>query len=109
MSRRVGARTGDWVDGGRDAPIRRPGRAAAARRGPKPGRAAPDTPSRQAAGDTGRDADAAAEEIDSLARRLGPEGAPLPPPRAPGPGRGDFTRRSDDAVAAAREARERAE
>ncbi|HKC31918.1 MAG TPA: hypothetical protein VKC16_00530, partial [Xanthobacteraceae bacterium] len=46
---------------------------------------------------------------DDLARRLARIEAALAAPRAPDPALGDLSRRSDDAVAAAREARERAE
>jgi hypothetical protein len=78
---------------------------ALARQDAKTGSAAPSNPSSDARSDTRSDTGA----TDDLARRLARIEAALAAPRAPDPALGDLTRRSDDAVAAAREARERAE
>jgi hypothetical protein len=66
-------------------------------------------PRSDATGNTRSDARSDTAATDDLARRLARIEAALAAPRAPDPALGDLTRRSDDAVAAAREARERAE
>ncbi|MEA2995121.1 MAG: hypothetical protein QOG74_670, partial [Alphaproteobacteria bacterium] len=66
-------------------------------------------PRSDATGNTRSDTGSDTAATDDLARRLARIEAALAAPRAPDPALGDLTRRSDDAVAAAREARERAE
>jgi hypothetical protein len=66
-------------------------------------------PRSDATGNTRSDTRSDMAATDDLARRLARIEAALAAPRAPDPALGDLTRRSDDAVAASRAARERAD